>query len=730
MEEISQKFFFRIFSRSFFIFLCFFSLSAFPWDNFCLSQTDLLLLSRGRGKNPSSARKKEIKRLRKKLQAMEGSRGALERTKEKIRKITDNLANTLSEKVRMDGDEAAEKIVLYMEGKERNWEFDNCPLPPQVARPSPAPPGTAGSSSDRPVSAGGGQTTSPRVKQPDQSKGVTVRPSPERNEGASTAKEEKHANRPNSQVGEKSKTSQKNQDPQEEGDSDDPPITIIEDMSLPQKPASDKALSATKPSKPVKKQIKRLTPVKPQPGPVQKPSATKPSKPVKKQIKRLTPVKPQPGPVQKPSATKPSKPVKKQIKRLTPVKPQPGPVQKPSATKPSKPVKKQIKRLTPVKPQPSQPLKKTSPSQSQSKKEKLREEPKPDSPKSDEKKKKEESRLDPEKPKQKENNKKLEEEETFNPSDWFFVPDSSYNNRTNPFPDPLKKDLPFLYRAGLSSGVCFEEIPAFAGIPSSERRRNNWETMKLQLNLQNSNRINMKMNIVKKSKTLNRPSVSSLPVLISEFFHLFFPVAQAAEVCAPWQNPPLSRRFFKSNGRIRAKAFCKAYAHDPRECRDQLEALRKALDRVQKADNNIQKLEARLSDLEREQEDEEFDRTISDEEETEARGLCVECLSDIRGALAPSGWQRFGSGLSVALGLGLSVMGVREARRSQTGVNQLLALQGLPAENYGANSLLGAWMGVPWIAQGLGGLSRDIAPEYVCSPRFYNNPYAYNPYRY
>ena len=110
------------------------------------------------------------------------------------------------------------------------------------------------------------------------------------------------------------------------------------------------------------------------------------------------------------------------------------------------------------------------------------------------------------------------------------------------------------------------------------------------------------------------------------------------------------------------------------------------------------------------------------------RGLCVECLSDIRGALAPSLWQRFGSGLSLALGLGLSVAGVKEARRSR--VNQLLALQGMSAENDGINSVLGAGLGVPLIAQGLDGLSQTIAPEYVCSPRFYNNPYVYNPYMY
>ena len=121
----------------------------------------------------------------------------------------------------------------------------------------------------------------------------------------------------------------------------------------------------------------------------------------------------------------------------------------------------------------------------------------------------------------------------------------------------------------------------------------------------------------------NRLNDFSLPGLIPSVFRFVFPQAQAEEICAPWQNPPLSRRFFKSNGRIRAKAFCKIYSHNPKECRELLEDLKKALERVQKVDNSLQRLEDRLSRLEQEQEDEEFERSISDDEETEAPGpLC------------------------------------------------------------------------------------------------------------
>ena len=79
---------------------------------------------------------------------MEGSRGALARARRQVEKATINLGNNLLHgKVRMDTDQAAKKIVHYMEGKERNWEFDNCPSPTQVARPSTGPFNTGNTSS-------------------------------------------------------------------------------------------------------------------------------------------------------------------------------------------------------------------------------------------------------------------------------------------------------------------------------------------------------------------------------------------------------------------------------------------------------------------------------------------------------------------------------------------------------------------------------------------------------
>ena len=220
-------------------------------------------------------------------------------------------------------------------------------------------------------------------------------------------------------------------------------------------------------------------------------------------------------------------------------------------------------------------------------------------------------------------------------------------------------------------------------------------------------------------------------IYMTEVFRLLFPRAEArSEVCAPWQVPPLSRYYFLSRGRVRGKAFCKKYSQNQKDCEQSLKDLKRALERVQRAQNQLDNLKARLISLENELEDEEEERLLADDEDTEARGMCLDCFEDLRGAFAPSGWQRFGAGLTTALGMGLSIAGVREARRAGRSTNELLALQGFPAESYGADALLGAWTGMPWILQGLEGLSRKTASQYVCNPHLYNNPYTYNPYLY
>lgn len=630
-----------------FTYLCFASHFAFSWDNFCLSQADLFFLSGGGGKKGSSSLKKEIKRLRKKLRAMEGSRGARARAGRQVEEATINLGNTLLHgKVRMDTDRAAEKIAHYMEGKERNWEFDNCPSQAQMVRPSP-PSSSTGSTS------------------------TSVRPTPA-SQGPSPSAPASSIPSAGSQPQEANKGTR--------------PATIIPPVPSDSGVASQfqgggESSSATPPSAgtaagssvvttnpPVSPSSSETPPIEPRvsegssnTGTVttnsgSQQSGVEESDPPIIMIDDIPPVDslPPEAPVQRPQSDS------TQLLDVDPpshsaagstdgsASSTPGAGNSPSGSRPV--------RDRPIRPPPSR-LNGTNPNQTQ----------------------------------------------------------VGGNGRGNIEKDEKPKaENP----DGSGDGSAVEE----AGVEEVEDKKPKSEDEQLMQDFIDSI-------LVPFSSNHNEHSVP-LPHFIPALFHLLFPLVQADELCAPWQNPPLSRKFFKSNGRVRAKAFCRTYARNQGDCREHLKTLRKALERVQKADNNIQKLEARLEDLEQAQEDEEFEKMFSDEEETEAKGLCVDCLSDLRGALAPSGWQRLGSGLSLAMGLGLSIGGVREARRSQRQANQLLALQGFPAESAGISPLIGAYAGMPLIAQGFDGLFRDIAPEYVCSPRFYNNPYVYNPYMY
>ena len=187
--------------------------------------------------------------------------------------------------------------------------------------------------------------------------------------------------------------------------------------------------------------------------------------------------------------------------------------------------------------------------------------------------------------------------------------------------------------------------------------------------------------------------------------------------CYDWQlNKEGNRKnpLFKAKGKIKP-GFCDDRAHNAGECKEQLKDTMKAYDNLEKYEkkwrDKIADLEKKIEEYENDIEtfeDEKLEAEFGDgeEDETEASGLCLQCLKEVRRATGPSGWQRLGSGLTAALGVGLSVFGIREARRAQRSTNELLALQGFPAENNFGYNLAGASLGYPLVAQGLYGLSR------------------------
>ena len=186
------------------------------------------------------------------------------------------------------------------------------------------------------------------------------------------------------------------------------------------------------------------------------------------------------------------------------------------------------------------------------------------------------------------------------------------------------------------------------------------------------------------------------------------PPSDNRQLCKNWQK----KKYFRRKGRVKDKSFCSDFASGKKDCGE-------AFDDIKKEIGKLGKLEARLKKLEKslaEWEDRQFDAQFSEDEddgETEAGGLCTKCLTDLRRAAGPSAWERFGSGLTVALGAGFSAIGLGEARRSQNATNKLLALQGMPAENNFGFSMAGVSLGYPLMSQGLRDLSRG---SFACGP--------------
>ena len=190
--------------------------------------------------------------------------------------------------------------------------------------------------------------------------------------------------------------------------------------------------------------------------------------------------------------------------------------------------------------------------------------------------------------------------------------------------------------------------------------------------------------------------------------------------CKKWQK----KKYFKRKGRVKDRIFCSDFASGKKDCREAFDDIRKEIEKLSKLKERRKKREKSLSEWE----DKKFDAQFSedeDEADTEVGGLCVQCLADLRRATGPTGWQKFGSGLSVALGAGLSIFGLREARRAQNSTNELLALQGMPAENNFGYSLAGLSLGYPFVARGLHGLTHGSTPNFACNrhPSPYPHPY-------
>ena len=199
----------------------------------------------------------------------------------------------------------------------------------------------------------------------------------------------------------------------------------------------------------------------------------------------------------------------------------------------------------------------------------------------------------------------------------------------------------------------------------------------------------------------------------------------------PWYNPDkprLSKKYFKRNGAVNERAFCKDYASNKRDCEKSI----KQLEKYHKKLSVIQELGEQGEELLENLQEEQFNREIglSDAEETEADGLCFECLDELRELDKPTTGQVVGNALSVLAGGALSYFGYRAGQRETRSLNDLRLRQGYEPMSALGPSWAGASMGLPFISHGIHGLAGGNSRfgSFACSPGFANGANMYSPF--
>ena len=178
--------------------------------------------------------------------------------------------------------------------------------------------------------------------------------------------------------------------------------------------------------------------------------------------------------------------------------------------------------------------------------------------------------------------------------------------------------------------------------------------------------------------------------------------------CPNWKKDPN----FKNNGKVDGR-FCDNFAKNKKQCKE-------ALSKMQRLAKVLKKYQNRLEKAEESSEQE-------DSSQTEAGGLCFECLKREIKANQASSAQNIGGFLNLLTGAGMTYLGYRTGQTAQTDTNMLRIQQGYPVQqNYFA--LNGASAGFPYLSNGIYGLTRTNTPTggWVCSPSV--SPYggAYN----
>ena len=192
----------------------------------------------------------------------------------------------------------------------------------------------------------------------------------------------------------------------------------------------------------------------------------------------------------------------------------------------------------------------------------------------------------------------------------------------------------------------------------------------------------------------------------------------------PWNEDP--DKYFKSNGRL-DDDFCDDFSDNQRDCKKAIKNLSKYLKILAQLDNKEELINDQLLELQDRQLDVELGLA---EDETEASGLCFECLDEIRELDKPTTGQIVGNSLSILAGGALSYFGYRAGKRGAQSVNDLRLRQGFNPLGTAGPSWAGATLGMPFIANGIYGLANgnSVLGNYACSPGFAGGGAMYGPF--
>ena len=182
--------------------------------------------------------------------------------------------------------------------------------------------------------------------------------------------------------------------------------------------------------------------------------------------------------------------------------------------------------------------------------------------------------------------------------------------------------------------------------------------------------------------------------------------------CPEWKK----HEAFGNKGKVKS-SFCDDYASDQKQCKKALKRMKQLADQISQLEDQRDEWEDQLHEL-------QMSSITQSAKETEASGICIDCLKRTMNASQPSTGQTVGNVLKMLTGVGISAMGYNMGQRAQYDLNMLRMQQGYDAQN-DYYPLHGASAGVPYIAHGLYGLTRTNTPlgGWSCSPTL--SPYGY-----